>query len=280
MPRLIANGFEAWITIEGEEVEQYEPKTVEYPTGQTCWIASQINKGFSIHWKNTDVFCQTVARIWVDGIECSGEIILMPNREATISGRRASGSTVSPFVFSPLNLTGTVYLIDSAYNEPRSSPDDDAFLDSAAHKDVGIIRVEIWTINYTGSKPYRDNAPPPVESKIHERSKKGGAHQIKFQDSVVVSTRAAAIIEYLENSPLVTFTFRYKSLDLLKADGLAPSHSSSKRKALTGSPSSSQIKGPKRVKTEPKPQVESAPGEIIDLTRSESPVATEVIDLT
>ncbi|KAJ6507180.1 hypothetical protein C8R47DRAFT_1100524 [Mycena vitilis] len=262
MPRLIANGFEAWITIEDEEVEQYEPKAVEYPTGQTCWIASQINKGFSIHWKNTDVFCQTVARIWVDGIECSGEIILMPNREATISGRRASGSTVSPFVFSPLNLT-----------------DDDAFLDSA-HKDVGVIRVEIWTINYTGSKPYIDNAPPPAESKIHERSKKGGAHQIKFQDSVVVSTRAAAIIEYLENSPLATFTFRYKSLDLLRADGLAPSHSSSKRKAFTGSPSSSHIKGPKRVKTEPKPQVESAPGEIIDLTRSESPVATEVIDLT
>ncbi|KAJ6594438.1 hypothetical protein B0H19DRAFT_1366306 [Mycena capillaripes] len=257
--RLAANGFEAWIAIDDQEVEQFLPKTVDYPVGQTCWIASELNKGFSIHWRNTDVFCQTAARIWVDGMECAGEIILTPNREASVTGRRTSGSTISPFIFSPLNLT-----------------DDDAFLDSVAHKDVGLIRVEVWTINMAGTKPY-SNVPPPVESKIHERSKKGGAHQIKFGDSVAHATRSAAIIEYLERSPLVTFTFKYRSIDLLRADELAPNQGSSKRKA--GNSPNLETKAPKRVKKEAGQQA-PLPGEIIDLTKSDTHVATEVIDLT
>ncbi|KAJ7879615.1 hypothetical protein B0H14DRAFT_2709462 [Mycena olivaceomarginata] len=268
--RLKANGFESWLCINDGEVEQFKPQTVEHPTGQTCWIASEVDKGFSIHWRNTDVFCQTAARIWVDGIECAGEIILGPNREATISGRRTSGSTVSPFKFSPLNLTGTVFLTIKEIRQGNSL-DDDEFLESAGHKDVGLIRVEIWTINMAGTKPY-SNIAPVEESKIHERSKKGGTHQIKpvFDEEIVQVPRSAAIVEYLERSPLVTFTFKYRSIDLLRADNIAPKY---KRKA---SPSSSETKNPKRVKKE----ANSTPGEIIDLTRSDTPVATEIIDLT
>ncbi|KAJ6498808.1 hypothetical protein C8R45DRAFT_980088 [Mycena sanguinolenta] len=257
--RLKANGFEAWIMINGVEAEQFKPETVDHPTGQTCWIASELDKGFSIHWRNTEVFSQTAGRIWVDGIECAGEIILHPNREASIYGRRTSGSTVSPFKFSPVNLT-----------------DDDAFLDSSGHKDLGLIRMEIWTITQSGTKPYSKVAAPK-ESKIHERSKKGSSHQIQFAEEEVQPLRPAAIVEYLENSPLVTFTFKYRSIDVLRADGIAPS----KRKTSPG-PSISEHKGPKRVKKEAGQQFESKvkPGEIIDLTRSDTPVATEVIDLT
>ncbi|KAJ7267639.1 hypothetical protein B0H12DRAFT_1098151 [Mycena haematopus] len=188
---------QAWIIINGDEAEQFKPETVDYPTGQTCWIASELDKGFSIHWRNTDVFCQTAARIWVDGIECAGEIILHPNCEANISGRRTSASTVSPFKFSPLNLT-----------------DDDTFLTSLAHKELGLIRVEIWTINMAGTKPY-SKIVAAEESKIHERSKKDSSHQIKFAEEVVQPPRSAAIVEYLEKSPLVTFTFKYRSIGLL-----------------------------------------------------------------
>ncbi|KAF7357821.1 hypothetical protein MVEN_00828100 [Mycena venus] len=246
--RLQANGFEAWVTIDDREVDQFKPETVDYPSGQTSWIASELDKGFSIHWRNTDVFCQTASRIWVDGIEVAGEIILGPNREASVSGRRTSGSTMSPFKFSPLNLT-----------------DDDAFLDSGGHKDIGLIRVEIWTVNMLGKKQY-SNVAPTEESKIHERSKKGGTHQIKFAEEVAQPPRSAAIIEYLERSPIVTFTFKYRSLDLLRADGIAPNQGSSKRKALA-SPSGSEIKTPKRVKKEGGQQLTPTLGEIIDLTR-------------
>ncbi|KAJ7141273.1 hypothetical protein C8R44DRAFT_763101, partial [Mycena epipterygia] len=257
---LSANGFDAWIKVDGHEASQYQTEPVDNPIGQTCWIASELNKGFSIHWKNTDVFCQTAARIYVDGIECAGEIIKGPNFDATVSGRRSSGSTVSPFIFSQLDLT-----------------DDDAFLD-AQHKDVGIIRIEIWTINMTGTKPYT-NLAPHVESKIHERSKKGVAHQIKFGEPVEQATRSAAIVQYLERSPLVTFTFKYRSLDLLRANGIAPSPTSGKRKASASGSGTQESEGSKRVKKESGQPAKFRPGEIIDLTRSETPVASEVIDL-
>ncbi|KAJ7467175.1 hypothetical protein FB451DRAFT_407620 [Mycena latifolia] len=228
--RLVANGFEACVKIDGNEVQLFQPETVDEPSGQTCWIASELNKGFSIYWKNTDVFCQTASRIWVDGIECPGEIIQGPNFDATVSGRQTSATTVTPFVFSPLDLT-----------------DDDAFLDSAAQKDVGLIRVEIWTINQTGTIPYT-NLAPTKESKIHERSKKGVAHQIKFGAPVVANTRAAAVVTYLERIPVVTFTFKYRSIELLRANGIAPNLGTAlgKRKAAAG-PSGSlkqETKGP------------------------------------
>ncbi|KAJ7661635.1 hypothetical protein B0H17DRAFT_1094043 [Mycena rosella] len=262
---LVANGFEACVKIEGKEVQQFQAEATDEPSGRTCWIASELNKGFSIHWKNTDVFCQTAARIWVDGIECAGEIIRGPNFDASVSGRRTSATTTAPFVFSQLDLT-----------------DDDAFLDSATHKDVGLIRMEIWTINQIGTKAYTNQAASK-ESKIHERSKKGVAHQIKFGAEVVEAPRAAAIITYLERTPVVTFTFKYRSIDLLRANGIAPNQNSGtgKRKAADG-PSGSlkqETKGQKRVKKEAGSFV---PGEIIDLTRSKTPVpsSSEIIDLT
>ncbi|KAJ7020003.1 hypothetical protein C8F04DRAFT_313665 [Mycena alexandri] len=260
---LQANGIEAWIIdpIDESEVQHFQPEAVDYPSGQTCWIASELNKGFAIRWRNTDVFCQTASRVYVDGVECAGEIILGPNREATVSGRRVSGSSVSPFMFSPLNLT-----------------DDDDFLDAGAHKDLGLIKLEIWTINMARSKPY-PNIAAAEETKIHERSKKGVAHQIKFGEPVVHTTRNAAIVEYLERSPLVTFTFKYRSMDLLRANDIAPKAGSRKRNAAAGPSGSLGDKNPKRVKKEG--ASENSPlREIIDLTRSESPVASEVIDLT
>ncbi|KAJ7091964.1 hypothetical protein B0H15DRAFT_777696 [Mycena belliarum] len=233
---LVANGFEACIKIDGLEVQIFQPEAVDEPSGETCWIASELNKGFSIHWKNTDVFCLTASRIWVDGIECPGEIIRGPNFDASVSGRQTSATTVTPFVFADLDLTG-ISEIQPRFIRPL---DDDDFLDAGAHKDVGLIRVEIWTINQTGTIPYKTLAPT-TEHKIHERAKKGVAHQIKLVVPVSVCARAAAVITYLERVPLVTFTFKYRSIDLLRANGIAPNTGSGKRKAASGpSGSSSQ----------------------------------------
>ncbi|KAJ6508082.1 hypothetical protein DFH09DRAFT_275651 [Mycena vulgaris] len=263
---LAANGFEAWVTIDGVEAQQFQLEDVDEPTGQTCYIASQLGKGFALHWKNMDVFCQTVGRIWVDGIECAGEIIRGPNFDARVAGRRTSADSVAPFLFAALELT-----------------DDDAFLDAAAHKDVGLIRMEVWTITQTGTRPYTSlTQPKETSSKIHERAKKGeGAHQIKFGAPVAEASRSAAVVQYLERVPLATFTFKYRSIDLLRANGIAPNPTpaAGKRKAEAGS-SKQEGKGPKRVKKEAGHAF--VPGEIIDLTRSKTPVvsSSEVIDLT
>ncbi|KAJ7782345.1 hypothetical protein DFH07DRAFT_874432 [Mycena maculata] len=259
---LKANGFQAWIKVDDHEAQHFQPEKIDDPSGQTCWIVSELNKGFSVHWRNTDVFCQTAGRLWVDGVECSGEILMGPNLETSVSGRRTSGSTITPVIFSSLELT-----------------DDDAFLDSAAPKDIGLIRLEIWTINRTGSVPF-SNIAPREASKIHERSKKLGAHQTKFGDQVVEPiTRYAAVFDYLEALPMVTFTFKYRPLELLKANGITPSSVLGKNNA-EGGPSRSvkqETKGAKRGVSQP---ASFSSGEIIDLTRSESPVTPEIIDLT
>ncbi|KAJ7049688.1 hypothetical protein C8F01DRAFT_1181538 [Mycena amicta] len=208
---LSANGFDAWIVVGDEETDVFKPELIDEPSGWTSWIASELGKEFSVHWRNTDVFCQTVGRVWVDGIECSGEILRGPNMDAKLTGRRTSGSTTAPFVFSKINFT-----------------DDDNFLDASSSRDVGLIKLEIWTINMTGTKPFATPAPV-AESKVHERSKKGVAHQIKFGTPVDGHLRAAAIIEYLEPFPLVTFQFIYRSMDILRANGIAPAKTAKRK---------------------------------------------------
>ncbi|KAJ7646779.1 hypothetical protein FB45DRAFT_697611, partial [Roridomyces roridus] len=201
---LSSAGFEAWIEVEGKETRYYEPEDLDDSDGQTCWIVSELDKAFSIHWRNEDVFIQTAGRIWVDGVECSGEILRGPGK-TSISGRRTSGTTLAPFIFSSMNLT-----------------DDDAFLDTAPDKDLGLIKLEVWAISYTGETKAFPNAKAPSQSKIHERSKKSGAHQTKFGDPVMEVSRGAAVVEYLQSTPLATFTFKYRSLDLLQANDIAP----------------------------------------------------------
>ncbi|KAF7315893.1 hypothetical protein MIND_00105900 [Mycena indigotica] len=261
---LSANGFDAWIVVGDDEAEFYAPELLEEPSGYTSWIASELGKEFSIHWRNTDVFCQTVGRVWVDGIECSGEILLGPNMSTRVSGRRTTGSALSPFLFSTINFT-----------------DDDDFVDITSSRDIGLIKLELWTINMTGTKPFTDNAPV-AESKVHERSKKGVAHQTKFGEPVQGNMRSAAIVEYLETFPIVTFTFKYRSLDILQANGIAPA-SVRPAKRKSGTVKLEEMALSKRLKREPLSVGRNGKSsEVIDLTRdSNSPPATaEVIDLT
>ncbi|KAF7322033.1 hypothetical protein MKEN_00726100 [Mycena kentingensis (nom. inval.)] len=266
---LSAEGIEAWIQVgydagdDGEEAEMYSAEATQTPSGPgwSAWIASQLGREFTIHWRNTDVFCQTVGRVWVDGIECSGEILRGPNHATKCAGRRTSGSTVAPFVFSNVNLT-----------------DDDTFLDSTSSREVGTIKLEIWTINMTGTKQFSLKAPI-AQSKVHERTKKGVAHQVKFGAPVEVSTRAAAVIEYLDSAPLVTFVFRYRSMDILRANDIV-SEAEVKRAAsrARGILVKQEEKPAKRLKREPTAAFK--PGEIIDLTRDSPAPEPEVIDLT
>nr|GAT54992.1 predicted protein [Mycena chlorophos] len=263
---LSANGIDAWVAVGGpgydSEARTYQPESLQgrdsSTSGWTAWIASELGQEFSIHWRNTDVFCQTVGRVWVDGIECSGEILRGPNYDTRVAGRRTSGSAVQPFVFSKIDLT-----------------DDDTFLHASSSRDIGTIKLEIWTINMTGTKPF-SNSAPVADAKVHERSKKGVAHQVKFGAPVEGNQRSAAVIEYLDTSPLATFTFKYRSMDILRANGIAPTRASTstsrttKRKSRTMSVKLEDKPPLKRLKREHRdpdllPRT-FKPGETIDLT--------------
>ncbi|KAF8881334.1 hypothetical protein BD779DRAFT_1473439 [Infundibulicybe gibba] len=52
MPRLTANGFSAWVSIDGVELPQYGVETADIDGVKTasCWIPSKVDKTFEIGW--------------------------------------------------------------------------------------------------------------------------------------------------------------------------------------------------------------------------------------
>jgi len=194
------------------------------------------------------------------------------------SGFSTSSTTIRPFSFAPLQLT-----------------DDDAFLDSAS-KDLGEISIQIWRIAVAGIN-YKWG-PAPVEQKVHERSKKATSHRVQLDAEVTRPHRNGRVARRLDKEPLLTFIFKYRPLELLQANGIAPLNKNKRqvsqpdlrhvkkehqdvidiedeekaermgalKEEPKGQPSKSDTRPAKRVKREPLSRPAFVPGEIIDLT--------------
>jgi len=67
---------------------------------------------------------------------------------------------------------------------------------------------------------------------VHERTKKVTTHCVKFGDEIERAARRIKKVSRTNTKPLVTFVFKYKSLDLLKADGIVQSSVGNKRRAI------------------------------------------------
>ena len=107
-----------------------------------------------------------------------------------------SETSSAPFIFSPLDVTGGKEVFFTA-RIPKADNgcklDDDAYLDASPSHSIGeiklvIIRTTIPKIlpveeKKTENRPKEDRIIS-LSRKIHERSKKGIAHQIKFVASL------------------------------------------------------------------------------------------------
>jgi len=140
---------------------------------------------------------------------------------------------------------------------------------------------------------------PPAEQKIHERAKKATAHRVNLGDDVQRPYKGLLKTRNLDEDPLVTFVFKYRPLDVLKANGIVPSNVGQKRRAaadpeqdnvkeeanedgaadvarmkaleaeleaLRNKTSGSKLNVAKRVKVEPSVPKGFVSGEVIDLT--------------
>ncbi|KAJ7212934.1 hypothetical protein GGX14DRAFT_445715 [Mycena pura] len=201
--------FTAWVSIEGKEAKEYDVKTSEKQKTVTCWIASELGKKLAINWTNKKYSSHdTAGYVTIDGIECGAEIIEQDEslpQTAEISGV-SNGSTIRPFMFSALELT-----------------DDDALLaSSSSHQDLGMIELTIIPVKViSGSVPA---VPRFSKLKIHEQSKKTVTQQItlakpkrcaKQQGPGSVTTEPAG-------QDIVNFCFKYRPIDVLRANGIAP----------------------------------------------------------
>lgn len=221
----------AWITVDDVEVPQYD---IQYsPDGQqvTCWIASEIDKKFSICWNEPQRLVSMLGRVRVDGTRCGGQFLRQGSERACIRFHAVdtSPTTERPLIFSRLELT-----------------DDDVYLNTPVSPELGDIKLEITEVrlalqsrkvNRKGSKTISLAEP----DKIHERAKKGSGHRVKFGEEVVHPE-----IKYRKSIDIRTlgvFVFKYRPLDILQANGIAP--------------------------IEPKYNVAGVSAEILDLTRED-----------
>jgi len=117
---------------------------------------------------------------------------------------------------------------------PRSS-DDDAFLGSSPQQELGLIELKILPIQ---TRP--QNAPPtPIslsDIKVHERSKKAVTQKITLAEPVIMA-KPKPLLEGRRTGPdIVKFFFKYRPIDILRANGIAPPPPQLKRKASAEPP--------------------------------------------
>ncbi|KAJ7267641.1 hypothetical protein B0H12DRAFT_1098155 [Mycena haematopus] len=217
---LQAKDFKAWIAIEGVEAPEYNVEIAENQLEVSCWIASEVGKQFAVHWTNLSVPGLTGGGVQVDGHKCGFEAIASEARPLSLfmDGIAETNNRTRPFLFAPLELT-----------------DDDAYLESALHPQLGLIKLEIWRVD-VGMGIAPSAIALPSAQKVHERSKKGMTQQVRFDDAIQHAQVQSAQIRRVGHGPLVTFSFKYRSLDLLRANGIAPQPERAQKRKASSTP--------------------------------------------
>ncbi|KAJ7661652.1 hypothetical protein B0H17DRAFT_1212208 [Mycena rosella] len=201
MPK--SHGFSAWIAIDGVKASEFDVQTAGKTA--TCWIPSEVGKKFSVHWSNLSVAGMTGGRVLVDGNDCDGQILARETRPTSTSmaGINETTTSVRPFIFSSLDMT-----------------DDDSVLECNPAEKLGTIDLEIWRVRRVddASTWHGRAAPPP--KKIHERAKKAATQQISFCEPVF--REPAKVVRCKWTERIITFSFKYRPLESLRANGTAP----------------------------------------------------------
>ncbi|KAF7981536.1 hypothetical protein HWV62_33123 [Athelia sp. TMB] len=217
-------GFKAWISVDGEETPCYGIEKSEDGKAVTGWIASEEGKvrdqaplqalpvsehGSLDSLGYLEILCQ------VDDIKCRGVIMDEASSPTDIyftDGLEISAATFAPFLFGSVKLT-----------------DDDSVLDASLSSSLGDISLSIWRTKLISVREFGPEVILP-EQQIHERAKKAILHQVKLGDEEVrASEKNTYKTKRLDKQPLVTFTFKYRPLNVLEANVIVPPESAKRR---------------------------------------------------
>ncbi|KAL1674147.1 hypothetical protein EV122DRAFT_293630 [Schizophyllum commune] len=178
-----------------KRLEEYEFRLSKDRKKGTAWIASEVGQEFYIvcadPHKRARANCSLDVKVEIDGVE-SGLHIIEKNRKSNkiyIRDVLVSSTESRKFQFGALDLT-----------------DDDAYLYTNERK-IGEIVVKFWRSRINGSGGEMDaDATIQDPTPVHEKEKKGFLH----------------VVRKLDDEPLAVFTFYYRGIDVLRADGIAP----------------------------------------------------------
>ncbi|KAK0236206.1 hypothetical protein EDD85DRAFT_839828 [Armillaria nabsnona] len=199
--------FSAWVTIEGVQAKEYQ---VEVTPGRvTCWIPSEANKTLKIHWKDDNFVFPTKIIARVDG-KHYGYYSIRKERhrhQGVTDGIQITKTSRLPFMFSNIKLS-----------------DDDELLDQSTQNvgeiDVEISKCHVEKMKKKGTLMYYQ---PQEQRQIHEREKKGADHEVGFAAAVAnPASRSSRYRCTAIGPPVVIFSFKYRPLGVLQANGIAP----------------------------------------------------------
>ncbi|RDB28571.1 hypothetical protein Hypma_014886 [Hypsizygus marmoreus] len=205
MPRF--DNFTATVSVDGVNLPEYNVATHRRLKMVTCWIPSEMGKCFSVNWEPArSTLYDATGDIVLDNISVGGHTLYAGARKRLSTFDRITSPTTSqPFMFSSLVLT-----------------DDDDAVDANSVEGFGDITLTIWKTKTIEAKEPDEEVMDPIEM-VHERSKKTMTHQIKFGEEMVRDHtdlfNSDSKLTYVVK--LVTFIFKYRSLDVLKAEGMS-----------------------------------------------------------
>jgi len=196
----------ARVMIENKEIPHYGIDVDPAKKEVSCWIPSEAGKAFSVVWLDFDVDYPSAGVLYLDGHVVTSLSRNTNNaKPAVFQHGRVSESLHAPFLFSSLVVT-----------------DDDTYLDASPSPSLGEIKLDIFrtTVPEKVAKLQPPvNARLPHLQKVHERSKKAIAHRVNYGAEIPVS---CAGVSSKRVERLVTFTFKYRPLDMLRANDIAP----------------------------------------------------------
>ncbi|EIW60350.1 uncharacterized protein TRAVEDRAFT_36045 [Trametes versicolor FP-101664 SS1] len=196
----------ARILSDGKELEIFSANYDDEITA-TGWIASEVSKEFRVQWTDHTGKQSMTVDIQVDG-RLAQQLAHHPcNTESMCMGIYETEASICPFKFSELMLT-----------------DDDALMNTKNTSDkLGSIELVFTRCEgfIAATKPFEPTGLVEI-GPIHEKSKKAGVHAVTLG-----VPQAMQRIEYrkafgAEPEPCARIVFRYRPLDLLRANGIAP----------------------------------------------------------
>ncbi|KAL1667436.1 hypothetical protein GGF50DRAFT_124908 [Schizophyllum commune] len=149
--------------------------------------------------------CATSGRIERDGKDY-GETI---KRHISLAPQRRVPS-ISPTLSSRVGSSSVLQQFSIVYHFTRLL-DEDALLKSEK-SNLGFITSKIWRVSVTGQAEYTGNkAADSINCQMHKRAKNGLEYAIGSGDARSAPIRGVEV-DYLDEAPIATFTFRYRSL--------------------------------------------------------------------
>ncbi|KAF7322113.1 hypothetical protein MKEN_00735100 [Mycena kentingensis (nom. inval.)] len=220
--------FEASIHIDGEDAPTTEYQFTETRDDDgteilTCYIASRMGKGFEVRYTNMSWNPEKALSysLLVDGNPVHNELDEAEDRHlrlptsTIISGITSDdGTSLKPFVFSPLQLT-----------------DEEMSVQSAGWKeDLGVIGLAIGPCDpHEGGVPVEEPDTSLAPITMNEKIKKGVTQQVLLADALAIPEDRRTESTYGKDYGMdfVQFRFVYRPLDVLRADGIVPAPSPS-----------------------------------------------------